>query len=317
MTDIKLFSIKNKSVSEIPGETSNLEKHVQQIFENNLDTFIGVRFLASEYAIKRGQSEKGGRMDTLGIDQNKCPVIIEYKRNAHENIITQGLFYLDWLMDHQADFELLVKKRMGDEAAEDVNWTAPRLICIAGSYSHYDKHAVKQMDRNIELIQYERFGEDLMVLHQLTATTAKTTQTTRAGSRTTGSRTTGTTGIRRPGHQKENKQALAEASTDLQERYQRLTDFLLDIGDDVQEIKLKYYTAFKRIKNFACLQMRNKVKHIVVWVPLDPNDLKVDGKFVKDVRKIGHQGTGDVQITIASDEDLERAKGIIRMAYDK
>lgn len=33
-------------------------------------------------------------MDTLGIDENNCPVIIEYKRAVNENVVNQGLFTL-------------------------------------------------------------------------------------------------------------------------------------------------------------------------------------------------------------------------------
>lgn len=35
-------------------------------------------------------------MDTLGIDENNAPVVVEYKRSSNENVINQGLFYLDW-----------------------------------------------------------------------------------------------------------------------------------------------------------------------------------------------------------------------------
>jgi RecB family endonuclease NucS len=56
-----------------------------------------VRFLASEHATGRVH---GGRIDTLGLDENHAPVIIEYKRAINENVINQGLFYLDWLLDH-------------------------------------------------------------------------------------------------------------------------------------------------------------------------------------------------------------------------
>ena len=43
-------------------------------------------------------------MDSIGIDENNCPVIVEYKRSSNENIINQGLFYLDWLLDHKDAF---------------------------------------------------------------------------------------------------------------------------------------------------------------------------------------------------------------------
>jgi hypothetical protein len=41
-----------------------LEKSLQDIFEKNLETLLAVRFLRSEYIIE------GGRMDSLGIDEN-------------------------------------------------------------------------------------------------------------------------------------------------------------------------------------------------------------------------------------------------------
>jgi hypothetical protein len=42
------------------------------------------------------------------IDEDDSPVIIEYKRATNENVINQGLYYLDWLMDHKAEFQILV-----------------------------------------------------------------------------------------------------------------------------------------------------------------------------------------------------------------
>lgn len=46
-------------------------------------------------------------------------------------MITQGLFYLAWLTDHRAEFEALVRDRLGVPAAAQVLWSAPRLICVA------------------------------------------------------------------------------------------------------------------------------------------------------------------------------------------
>ena len=55
-----------------------------------METFFGVRFLKSEYMIT------SGRMDSIGIDENNSPVIFEYKRSSSENVINQGLFYLEF-----------------------------------------------------------------------------------------------------------------------------------------------------------------------------------------------------------------------------
>lgn len=109
MGDIKLFRRQGNGFQVLQPETATREKHLQQIIEKDMETFLGVRFLATEYAT--GKSHRG-RIDSLGLDENYCPVIVEYKRQQKENVINQGLFYLDWLMDHQADFEKLVQQRL-------------------------------------------------------------------------------------------------------------------------------------------------------------------------------------------------------------
>ena len=51
-------------------------------------------------------------------------------------IINQGLFYLDWLVEHIAEFQLLVQKKLGHDVEVDTG--SPRLILIATSYSKFD-----------------------------------------------------------------------------------------------------------------------------------------------------------------------------------
>ena len=75
-------------------------------------------------------------------------------------------------MDHRRDFEWLVMERFGKDHAAKVEWSSPRLICIAGDFTRYDEHAVKQISRNIELVRYRRFSDDLLLLDLVTTTTA-------------------------------------------------------------------------------------------------------------------------------------------------
>jgi RecB family endonuclease NucS len=57
----------------LEGTALTIEKSLQTLIERNLETFLGVRFLASEYSTGKTH---GGRIDTLGIDENNSPVII-------------------------------------------------------------------------------------------------------------------------------------------------------------------------------------------------------------------------------------------------
>lgn len=132
MSDIKLFHIGHAPVRELPGAAMQVEKSLQMLFESNLEPLLGVRFLATEYSTG---AVHGGRIDTLGLDEDNSPVIIEYKRAVNENVINQGLYYLDWLLDHRKEFQWLAMEKLGPEAAQAVDWSAPRLLCIAGDFT--------------------------------------------------------------------------------------------------------------------------------------------------------------------------------------
>tara|TARA_R110001606_G_scaffold117805_1_gene247779 strand:+ start:1604 stop:2512 length:909 start_codon:yes stop_codon:yes gene_type:complete len=300
MGDIKLFDVSGGTALEIDPSAPGLERALQTLIERNLETFLGVRFLASEYV-----TSHGGRMDTLGIDENGCPVIIEYKRTRDENVINQGLFYLDWLMDHRGDFELLVLKTFGKDAAEQIEWSAPRLLCIAGDFTRYDEHAVKQMGRNIELIRYRRFGESLLLFDLITATTAETSVAAPAKR-----------GSSAPQTYKTVSEYLSDADEELTNLYKDVQVQLLALGDDVQEKTLRFYIAFRRIKNFACVEIKPQINVVRLYLKVDPDRVELEDGFTRDVRQVGHFGTGDLEVTIRSNEDLARAMPLIRESYE-
>tara|TARA_R100001129_G_scaffold185623_1_gene174416 strand:+ start:10561 stop:11472 length:912 start_codon:yes stop_codon:yes gene_type:complete len=302
MSDLKLFQTLGSAMSELEGSSAPLEKGLQTQFETNLDTLLGVRFLASEYA-----TTHGGRMDTLGIDENGYPVIIEYKRDRSENVINQGLFYLDWLMDHRGDFEILVRDRYGKQTAEAIEWSAPRLICIAADFTKYDEHAVKQMGRNIELVRYRKFGDDLLLLELLTAVSA-TSSTSTAIAAGNGSK---------PRKDKTVSEYMQDMGPELAELFADAETYLLGRGDDVTKKVTQFYLAYRRIKNFACVEVRPTLNQLKMFLKLDPDTIELIEGFSRDVRKIGHFGTGDLELTIGSHDDLERAKPLILRSYEE
>ena len=304
MSDIKLFQISPTDVQELLGHSVAVEKSLQTLIESNLENFLGVRFLASEYATGKTH---GGRIDTLGLDENGCPVIIEYKRALNENVINQGLFYLDWLLDHKAEFTLLIVKAFGQPIADKIEWTAPRLVCIAGDFTKYDEHAVGLINRSIELIRYRRYGPDLLLLELVNAKTASIVD--KPASHT----------LKPPTAKSADKTAselLAQAENKLADRFGMLRAMLLALGDDVQENTLKNYFAFKRIKNFACVEVHPGTGQLLVYVKVNPELIKLEAGFTRDVRKIGHFGTGDLEIRISSNDDLKRAEPLIVKSYE-
>jgi predicted transport protein len=308
MSDIQLFRLSGGTATELAGRAAPLEKALQTLIEGQMDALLGVRFLASEYAT--GKTHKG-RIDSLGLDENGCPVIVEYKRHSNENVINQGLFYLDWLLDHQAEFRWLVMEKLGKEVAERIEWAGTRLLCIAADFTRYDQHAVQQIPRNIELIRYKLFSDDLLLLELVNAQSVPDATAAKLGA--VPDRPTEPTPPKQAGKDKSLAEQLELATLEIRTLYAQTAGFLLALGDDVQEKPLKLYTAFRRLKNFACvIAYPNR---LLVTLKLDPATVALEEGFSRDVTQVGHWGTGDLELCLRRTADLERAKPLLERSY--
>jgi predicted transport protein len=303
MGDLKLFRIENGTAVELQGTALALERPLQVLIERNMEALFGVRFVASEHSTGK---KHGGRIDSLGLDENGSPVIFEYKRSVNENVINQGLFYLDWLFDHRAEFELLVMKNLGSQAAEQIDWTGPRLICVASDFTRYDEYAIAQINRSIELVRYRDYGGTFLTLDLMASTSATATAAGEAGD---------TPKPARRSTEKTVTQLHEQAPEDLRNLYDALESHLLSLGDDVTKTTRLYYYAFRRIKNFACVEIHPQAKNLLVYLKTEPSSITLEPGFTRDVTKIGHFGTGNLEVTIGTTKDFERAQPLIQMSY--
>lgn len=311
MSDIKLFRLVNGLATELRGDASDLEKPLQTLIENNLEPLLGIRFLATEYSTGKTHA---GRIDSLGLDENACPVILEYKRSVAENVINQGLFYLDWLMDHQAEFELLVMKKLGPSVAEQIDWTAPRLVCIAADFTKYDAHAVQQINRNIELIRYRLFGDELLLLEQANASSTSNSKDTKGSKPSSQTAIVSDPTVKAKYVDKSYAECFDDLTPPLRELLASLENYIQSLGDDVQRKELKLYTAFKRLKNFATIVLQRN--RFLLYLHLNPELIDPMPLNARNVLNSGHWGTGDLEISIAEEADIERVKLLIQQAYE-
>lgn len=315
MTAIKLFRYSNSSTIELPGKAVAIEKTLQKLIESQMDTFLGVRFLASEYSTG---AKHRGRIDSLGLDENGCPVIIEYKRHSNENVINQGLFYLDWLLDHKADFCLLVMDTLGKDEADKIEWSGTRLLCIAADFTRYDEHAVAQINRNIELIRYKLFGDDLLLFELVNGASATSTQATNQSDEQTSNIKPAKTPAASTLAMKTHADQIATASPELLALFEQTRSFILAQGDDIIEKPLKLYVAFRRLKNFVCMSLISKQDpHVFLTLKVDPASVELEKGFTRDVSNIGHWGTGDLEVVLRKPADFEKAKTLIERAYQE
>lgn len=200
-------------------------------------------------------------------------------------------------------------RKYGEAVADSIDWSSPRLLCIAGGFTKYDEHAVQQINRNIELYQYKHYNDGFILLDLVNATTAQTVHISEEVNKATSA-------INRSTKVKTVSDYLEQANMELSDRFETIKAYMLALGDDVQIKILKHYIAFKRIKNFACVEIHPHSVKILLYLKVKPDTITLEEGFTRDVTNIGHYGTGDLEVVISDDEDIEKAKRLIDMAYD-
>jgi len=309
MSDLKLFRISKGIASELASSSVALERSLQTLIEANMETLFGVRLLASEYSTG---IRHGGRMDSLGIDENGSPVIFEYKRAVNESVINQGLFYLDWLMDHRGDFQVLVLDRLGAEAAEAIDWRNPRLICVASGFTKYDEHAVNQMNRSIDLVRYRDFEGELLALELIHSSRVDSVTSVDAPDVAPGGGVSPA-----PATYKTVTEYLEQSPPELKDWFGELDDYVRALGDDVTQKTLKYYIAYRRLRNFLCVEVLPARRQLTLYLKVNPDTVDLIEGFTRDVRQIGHFGTGDLEVRVSGPDSLAQALPLVQRSYEE
>ena len=291
MSALNLFSL-NQEIKPLEPSKFSLEKDLQKLIENNMTDFFNVRFLKTEYQITEG------RMDSIGIDEDNCPVILEYKRGENVNVIIQGLFYLDWLMDHKGDFYQLVLEKLGKDVADTINWNFPCVICVASEFNSYDLHAVNQIGRTVKLVRYRKYNDDLILFELLNSPNDKNYKIKNS--------------YEPKGTQKTFEEQLNTASEDVKAIYKKVCDYIESLSEDISAFKLKYWLAYKKGQNVACITIQNT--QVIIFLKLNPETVKLEENFSENVKGKGHLGTGDLKLILKNDSDFEKAKLLIEQA---
>ncbi|WP_330457380.1 DUF5655 domain-containing protein [Streptomyces sp. NBC_00820] len=310
MTDLMLFrqDADGRDV-ELRSSTVALEVELQRRVEAGMESMLGIRFLASEYPT--GPWHRG-RIDTLGLDENNVPVVIEYKKGADSGVMSQAASYLSWLDSAHHEFEALVKQRLGVEASRVIDWRNPRIVCIAAGFSHHDRVAVHRLHERVDLVRYRIFDGGLLSLQLVESVSASPPIAP----------------TRRQQRERDEPACIGESEKQLPARTAQVVvpeclrdlyselDEALTAWDEVEVAPLAHYIAYRRMVNLASVIFRPKHKTILAYLRVDPDTVELEEGFTRDMRGVGHLGTGDLQVRIASAADLEKASPLIRRAFE-
>ena len=306
-----IFEIDKGKARRVRLSEFKLEKDLQKLVENNLETIFNCRLIATEFTTGNIHS---GRIDTLAISEDNNPVIIEYKKVASSDLINQSLYYLHWIRDHKGDFQIAANRTLGKDI--EVDWSDIRVICLAPEYKKYDLHAVQVMGANIELWQYKTYDNGILNIEEVYKRTTSTTN-----------QDTADIGSKNPVMVEAGKKAALTRKTatyTLEEHFENLDenilelfntirDYIVSIDSSIEETPKKNYIAYKTSQNFACLQTYKK--KLTLFLKLDANEVNPMPKQGRNVSEIGHFGTGNFELIIKDLADFEETKLLINEAY--
>jgi len=299
-----LFKINGSAVKKLTARELDLEKHLQGIFENNLEEILNIIFLAHEYP-----TSFGGRIDTLGIDKNGSPCIIEYKKSQNDNVINQGLSYLRWLLDHKADFGILCKNKKVDN---EIDWDSPRVICISEGYNKFDLDTADILPINIELLRYRIYENDILYVEPENYQKVKIA---------TGNiikkaeRQKGKSEIFQKTHTIEEH--LSKANKEIQSLFLKLRERITSLDEKIiEEFKAKYI-AYKTATNFVDVVILHS--SLKIFLNIKSGELNDPDCIARDLTKpklVGHWGNGDYEVKLEKEGELEKILNLIKQSYD-
>lgn len=196
------------------------------------------------------------------------------------------------------EFEALIKEKLGSEVAESIDWRNPRMVCIAAGFSHHDRVAVHRLGERIDLVRYRVFEGGLLSLLLIESTPGSTRPISDRRQNREREVTAGAAG--KDG--KTSAQATATAGAIpgcLQNLYAELDEALTAWGE-VEVAQLRHYIAYRRMVNVASVIFRPKHEAILVYLKIDPDTVELEEGFSRDMRGIGHLGTDDLEVRIAT-----------------
>ncbi|MCE2488497.1 MAG: hypothetical protein J4G17_00785 [Anaerolineae bacterium] len=306
MSEVQIFHATLDGARELEATPFGSEKELQGLFERHLRDLTGIDFVKSEH---RTGSRHKRRADTLGLDSQQRPVVIEYKLGHGGAAISQGLDYLFWLQDHKGDFRELVRDRLGTDRSRKIDFKHARLLCVAGEFRREDIINAETNTRRIELLCVRRHGESTTLLKWVVAGEEARKPDP------VPSDPNGKLGFEKFEKYKYWKQL--KANPELYRLFEALCEHANSLGDDVLVNLTKHYISIRRQRTAAYIKAQAGNNRLIVYVYADLKSTSLHEGFTRVLPESFRNPPCNLEISIRNHEDLERAKPLIKRSYEE
>lgn len=301
-----IFNINNQRLSLIKEKSIDLEKDIQKLTEENLETVFNLQFVRTEFSLQNF------RIDTLAFDKEaNAFVIIEYKRDKSFSVIDQGYAYLALMLNNKADFILEYnEKTRGNLKREDIDWSQSRVLFLAQSFTTYQQNAINFRDLPIELWEVKVFDNSTILYNQLLSPEAKESIKTITKNKTIEN-------VSREIKVYTLEDHLAGGSEKSRQLFSLLRKRILSIDENIKEEPKKYYIAYKLSTNFTDIEIRGN--DLKIYLNVKSGVLNDPDNMARDLTKpkpVGHWGNGDYEVKLDSDKNLDIIFALIKQSYD-
>ena len=297
---MKIYVNKKGKLVEVKPKPFKLEREIQKLFEDNLNALMGLNLVRSEFTIKNK------RIDTLAFDpQAGAFIIIEYKRDKNVSVVDQGFTYLSLMLENTADFVVAYNEQLNKTMKmADVDWSQTRVVFVSPSFTENQIQATNFKDIGIELWEVQQYEDGNISIRQIKQSNSATSIKPIAQQSSVIQKVTSEIKV--------YSEADHESAVDAEifELHEKFRDAILNLADGIEVSPQKLYIALKKNGNLACIQLQKK--NLKIYIGAKRGTLEDPKKLAKDVSAIGHYGTGDYEIQVNSDKDLEYIMSLVK-----
>lgn len=300
-----LFKIGQK-LEHIKETSFKLEREIQQLTEQNLQTILGLDFIRSEFSLNNF------RIDTLAFDREaKSFVIIEYKRDKTFSVIDQGYAYLSLMLNNKADFILEFNESQNKSLKRtDVDWTQSKVIFVSPMFTTYQREAINFKDLPIELWEVKKFDNNTISYEQVQKASAKESIKTISRSNDT------VEAVSKEVKVFTEQDHLQKVDFETRELYDQLKERLLNMDDNITIQAKKQTVGFKIDNNIFC-DIVLQGKGLKIYLNLKSGELEDQKKASRDVSNVGHWGNGSYEIRLPDMEDIDYILSLLKQSLRK
>jgi len=297
-----IYQVRKGGLVPIKEKAIKLEKDLQKLTEENLQTVFGLEFVRTEFGLHNLY------IDTLAFDtENKSFIIIEYKRDKSFSVVDQGYAYLALMLNNKADFILEYNERkQGNLKRDNVDWSQSKVLFLANSFTRYQQSAINFKDLPIELWEVKLFDNDTILYNQLKPSTSSASIKDVSKDKTISDVTKEVKVYTLDDH-------FSKCSDEIKDLFLILQAKIIELSPDVKEYIGKSTLPYKvRYLTFIYVTLRQREIHLDLRLP-DDIELPTLGKK----REVKESDVFKISAKIKSEDDIYQVMSLIKKAYQE